>query len=224
MLGAWLGDVTLDRFIESYLGREALARNGSIASPRALFGWRDLADVLANEQAESFVVGAGELVSMPPPRDYETLVALLSSGAGVFVRDAERAHPRLAALAASFAPELGAARVQIFATPGGTHGFRWHYDDEDVFVAQLAGIKDYYLRENTIARGERARSNVFARFRDETSTLQLATLERGDFLYIPSRWWHMAESRQTALSLSIGLRVSASPDLHAARTHTDQAM
>jgi len=64
---------------------------------------------------------------------------------------------------------------------------------------------------------------VFARFRDETSALQLATLEQGDFLYIPSRWWHMAESRQTALSLSIGLRVHASVALRAERAYTDLA-
>jgi 50S ribosomal protein L16 3-hydroxylase len=223
VLDAWLGDITRDRFIGTYFGRATLARNRSVESPRALFGWRDLADVLASDAVGSFVVAAGELVAMLAPRTYEALVALLACGAGVFVRDAERAHPRLAELAAAFAPELGHAHIQIFAIPAGTHGFRWHYDDDHVFVAQTAGSKDYYLRENTVARDERARNQVFARFRDETSALQLATLEAGDFLYIPSRWWHMAESRQTALSLSIGLRVHASVAASTARDHTDLA-
>jgi ribosomal protein L16 Arg81 hydroxylase len=32
-----------------------------------------------------------------------------------------------------------------------------------------------------------------------------ATLVAGDFLYIPSRWWHMALCKEDALSISVGL-------------------
>ncbi len=42
--------------------------------------------------------------------------------------------------------------MQLYATPGGTYSFGWHYDFEDVFIAQTLGIKDYYLRDNTLAR------------------------------------------------------------------------
>ena len=49
----------------------------------------------------------------------------------------------------------GTPQVQVFATPAGTHGFGWHYDLEDVFIAQTAGMKDYYFRAQ-YGRGRRA--------------------------------------------------------------------
>ncbi len=33
--------------------------------------------------------------------------------------------------------------------------FGWHYDFEDVFIAQTLGTKDYYFRDNTVGRHTR---------------------------------------------------------------------
>jgi 50S ribosomal protein L16 3-hydroxylase len=206
MLDMWLGGISRAEFIATYFGRAAFARPSVVADPLALFGWRDLAEVLASGAAECFVVAAGEIVDTAAPTTHQGVIDLLRLGAGLFVRRAEHAHARLAQLAAS----IPGARVQIFVTPGATHGFRWHYDDEHVFVLQTAGIKDYYLRVNTLAADLPAHPSVFSRIERETSALHVATLAPGDFLYVPARWWHMAESRQTSLSLSIGV----SRDLH----------
>jgi ribosomal protein L16 Arg81 hydroxylase len=93
----------------------------------------------------------------------------------------------------------------VFATPAGTHGFGWHYDLEDVFIAQTAGVKDYYFRPNTVEADTPFPPPDFSGYHKETSPLMTATLVPGDFLYVPSRWWHMALCKEDALSISVGL-------------------
>jgi 50S ribosomal protein L16 3-hydroxylase len=124
------------------------------------------------------------------------------------VRHAERVDAAMAAVARRFADDLpGEAQVQLFATPAGTYGFGWHWDWEDVFIAQTAGDKEYVFRDNTVDRTTpRARQPDFGTFRRETSPLASARLLPGDWLYIPARWWHVAaRCHRDALSLSVGM-------------------
>jgi ribosomal protein L16 Arg81 hydroxylase len=39
----------------------------------------------------------------------------------------------------------GEVHVQLFVAPAGTHSFGWHYDDEDVYIVQTEGSKDYFF-------------------------------------------------------------------------------
>jgi 50S ribosomal protein L16 3-hydroxylase len=153
------------------------------------------------------VVAAGKLMPDPAPRSLIELQALMRRGIGLCVRRSERHDAELNAFASSFSECLGRrVHLQVFATPRGTHGFSWHYDAEDVFIVQTAGVKDYYFRENTVDRRapDGARPD-FSRFRVETSPLQTARLIPGDCLYIPARWWHMAKCVEDALSMSLGI-------------------
>jgi len=193
----------LGGFRDRWLGRTAVAQAGTAARARPLFDWAVLANVLRGSP-DALVVSRGHLLPDPPPTTLDALRACFAAGVGLCIRQAQRHRPALAELARSFEP-LGAAHVQLFVTPGGTHGFGWHYDDEDVFIAQTAGVKDYYFRRNTVAHDQRARPAMFARFTRETSELCTATLMPGDFLYLPARWWHMAICRADALSISVGV-------------------
>jgi len=87
----------------------------------------------------------------------------------------------------------GEVHVQLYVTPAGTYSYSWHYDLEDVFVAQMLGIKDYHLRDNTVARHTRLGESLdFSCIRDETSHMMAARLIVGDWLYIPRRCGHAA--------------------------------
>ena len=96
------------------------------------------------------VVAKGARLAFPPPTALDELRAYFRMGIGLALRHTERCLPELRAVADAFV-DLGAPHVQMFVTPGGTHGFGWHYDDEDVFIAQTTGVKDYYFRANTVA-------------------------------------------------------------------------
>jgi ribosomal protein L16 Arg81 hydroxylase len=207
MLRSWLGSTTLDSFRQQHLRQAPLGQPSAIADPRSLLDWDLLGAVLASDvPPDAIVVAGGKQLPFPTPRSVDELRAYFRMGVGLCLRHTERCHPVLRDVADAFETELGAAQVQIFVTPGGTHGFGWHYDDEDVFIAHTAGSKDYYFRANTVSPDVEAHGSVFARYHEESSTLCMATLIAGDFLYIPSRWWHMAICRETSLSVSVGVR------------------
>jgi 50S ribosomal protein L16 3-hydroxylase len=194
----------MDEFLANHLRRAPVARPRTALVARELLSWEVLDRVL-RAGPDVLVVARGQLLEARPPRSLAELRAQLDAGIGLCVRHTERHDPGLAQLAACFHP-LGDAQVQVFVTPGGSYGFGWHYDDEDVFIAQTAGAKEYYFRANTVAADVPARPRAFARFHDETSPLCAATLLAGDFLYVPSRWWHMATCQDDALSISVGVR------------------
>ena len=206
-LARWLGGVSLDSFRAEYLRTAPLAQPGTVDT--ALLDWDRLARVLAADPSpDVLVVARGERLAFPPPRELIELRAYFRMGIGLAMRRTERCLPEIRAIADDLA-HLGTSHVQMFVTPGGTHGFGWHYDDEDVFIAQTAGVKDYFFRPNTVAADLTADASVFARFHDETSPLYTATLHAGDFLYIPARWWHMAKCHEDALSISVGVFTGA---------------
>lgn len=204
MLREWLGGVTVEEFGDAYFHRAAIAQPASAKGAVPLLDWAVLDRVLGVDP-EVLVVAQGQLLPLPPPRSVRALRAYFSMGVGLCLRHGERCDPGLRRVADAFETDVGEAHVQLFITPAGTHGFGWHYDDEDVFIAQTAGRKDYYFRENTIARDLAAHSREFQRYHAETSPLHMATLLAGDFLYLPARWWHMAVCHEDALSISVGV-------------------
>ena len=206
-LQRWLGEGTMDRFRAELLTRSPWAAPGVGHADLGLFDWSRLDRILAAPTPpDTLVVMRGEHLRVPVPRSGDEARLLMEAGIGLGMRRCERADPALAALLADLVADVpGAGMVQLFVTPRRSHGFGWHYDDEDVFILQTAGVKDYYFRANTVAADQPARGEVFGRFHQETSPLMTACLVPGDFLYIPSRWWHMAIAQEESMSISVGI-------------------
>jgi hypothetical protein len=215
MLRAWLEPESVDWFARTHLDVGPFARPGAARASVATFQW-DTLDALLREQGEAegldlLCVARGALVEAPAPRSLAALRELMAVGTGIVIRRAERASPELARLAAALAEDLtgdprAEAHIQLFVTPGGTNGFGWHYDFEQVFIVQTAGSKDYYFRRNTVDphRPRQTRPD-FSVFRQEKSPIAAARLLAGDWLYIPARWWHVAQCLEDSLSVSIGV-------------------
>jgi 50S ribosomal protein L16 3-hydroxylase len=208
MLRDWLAPLPVDAFIESCLGRAPYARPSAATNALPLCDWDVLSAVLeSNPSPDVLVAKQGRLVDVPAPRSLAAARRLMERGLGVVVRNTELHDRQLAELANAFARDLhGEVHIQLYATPAHTQTFGWHFDFEDVFIAQTIGTKDYYFRDNTVARdviwGPRPDFRAISR---ETSPLLSATLIPGDWLYIPSRWWHLVRSVEDALSISIGV-------------------
>jgi 50S ribosomal protein L16 3-hydroxylase len=132
---------------------------------------------------------------------------MFRDGYSVVLRRCEAHDEGLRFIASAFEQELeGDVSIQVYATPGNFHSFGWHYDVEDVFIAQTAGTKEYFLRENTV----NPEPHIAAMPRDmhyerERTPTVGATLIPGDWLYVPRGWWHVAKAREDALSISIGV-------------------
>jgi ribosomal protein L16 Arg81 hydroxylase len=135
------------------------------------------------------------------------VMRLMEAGVSVVVRAAEKHDAGLAGLAERFARVLpGEVHIQLYVTPAATNSYGWHYDFEDVFIVQTAGVKDYYFRANTAAPDAVLGDRLdFGSFRNERSPLMSARLVAGDWLYLPSRWWHLVKCVEDSLSISVGV-------------------
>lgn len=214
----WLGPLSLDGFAKTHFQRLPYAAAGSTAAACALLQWETFHRVLqADEPVDVLTVAQGRSVDGTPPRGPEDVKRLMSGGVSVVIRGAERHDAGLAALARSFEEVVaGEVHVQLYATPAGTHSYGWHYDFEDVFIAQTRGVKEYYFRQNTVARQTVLGDELsFEAVLEEVSPLMSSRLEPGDFLYIPTRWWHFVRCVEESLSISVG--VMPPRELHAAR-------
>lgn len=215
MLRQWLEPETIDWFARTHLDAGPFARPGAAQACVAQFQWHSLDQLLrAGDGLDLLCVARGALVEASPPRSLAELRALMASGVGIVIRHAERCSDAMARLGATFGEDLtgksdAEVNVQLFVTPGGTNGFGWHYDFEQVFIVQTAGSKDYYLRRNTVdATRSRREQPDFSVVRGERSALATARLITGDWLYIPARWWHVAKCLEDSLSISIGVFTS----------------
>lgn len=218
MFGAWLTAEQRQSFCTRVFSRAPYAQPGSAKSAMSLLGWDTLDRVLASERpVDVRTVAAGRLIDVPAPRSAADVRWLMRPGSGVstVIRAGEQHDAGLAALADSFAEHFpGEVHIQLYATPAGTHSYGWHYDFEDVFIAQTLGVKDYYFRENTVAADARLGEALdFSLIKLERSPLLAAQLLAGDWLYIPRRFWHLVKCIEDSLSISVGVM---SPEIFAA--------
>lgn len=207
-LQALLGDLSLAPFVADYYQRLPYSAAG-FASPLCELGtWDALIAVLAREGADVLVCRQNERYSGDVPRSDEAARRLIDDGYTLLVRHAERHDERLAKLAAAFAADFAApVNIHMYATPAGQFGFGWHYDAEEVFIVQTTGRKEYSLRKNTVNPWPIEETlPADMRYEREVMPLIRCELAAGDWLYIPSGYWHKGTSRELALSLAIGVQ------------------
>lgn len=208
MFNDWLTPNDPGWFLAHRYGRAPFARPGAAASAVPLFDWSILAGIFRNHcPIDVLTVASGRLIDVPAPRSCDDVAGLMRTGVSVVIRSAELHDPGLALLAHSFTRELaGEVHVQLYVTPAGTASYGWHFDFEDVFIAQTRGAKDYYMRANTVAAASLLGDHLdFTTIREERSPLSVATLVPGDWLYIPAKWWHLVRCTTDALSISVGV-------------------
>lgn len=207
MLRTWLGGRTVDEFLRDDFRRRPLASPGGAESAVPRFEWPVLDRILGRPGLDALVVRGGRASDVSRPRSVDALRALFVRGLGLVIRRAEAHDEGLAALAASLVRDIpGEAHIQLFVTAGGTSGFSWHYDAEDVFIAQTHGTKTYWFRANTVdPTPARDAQPDFARVREERTPIMTCTLVPGDWLYLPRGFWHVARAETDSLSISLGL-------------------
>jgi len=203
-----LGHLPLAQFVADHYHRLPYSAAG-LARPLCELGtWESLTAVLANSEADVLVCRQNEQYAGPAPRSADDARRLTDEGYTLLARHAERHDARLARLAAEFAADFAApVNIHMYCTPPGQFGFGWHYDAEEVFIVQTAGRKEYSLRKNTVNPWP-IEETLPADMHYEREIMPLARCElaAGDWLYIPSGYWHRGTSRELALSLAIGVQ------------------
>jgi 50S ribosomal protein L16 3-hydroxylase len=207
-LQALLGDFSVQRFVAEYFHRLPYSTS-ALAKPLCELGtWEALTAILADDMSDILVCRRNEQFDGKSPRTADEANRLVVEGYTLLVRHAERHDPRLAKLAEEFAKDFAApVNIHMYCTPGGQYGFGWHYDAEEVFIVQTSGRKEYSLRKNTVNPWPIEETlPADMHYEREIMPLMKCELSAGDWLYIPSGYWHMGQSHETAISLAIGVQ------------------
>lgn len=124
------------------------------------------------------------------------------------VRHAERLNAKLQELATNFERDFAApVNIHLYSTPSGEFGFGWHYDAEEVFILQTEGEKVYELRKNTVnPHPVEETLPPDMHYDREIMPLWKCKLAAGDWLYIPSGYWHRATAVTSSTSIALGLK------------------
>ena len=168
----------------------------------------DFAAMVEGSRSILRIVRDGRLVEDKAHISWAEAQAYHRRGYTLLVRYAERSSAKLEALAGEFADFFHApVDIQVYLTPNKSQAFGWHYDLEEVFIIQVKGCKEYTIRQNTL-NPLPVWENMPAGlpYDRETSRLRMTCrLEAGDWLYIPSGWWHIAQTQEESIHLSIGV-------------------
>jgi len=210
-----LGPRTLAAFLAEYWHRLPYSAAGQAAALCPLATWDVLERLVPRADADVLICRRNERCAGPPPRTADAVRPLADAGYTLLVRHAERHDEQLAAVAAAFARDLaGPVNIHLYCTPPGEFGFGWHYDAEEVFIVQTVGRKEYSLRKNTVNPWPLEETlPADMRYEREIMPLMRCELAAGDWLYIPSGYWHRGDARELAISLAIGVQPTTAVDL-----------
>ncbi len=202
-----LGHIPLKQFVVEHYQRFPYAASIDPEVLRGLVDWPVLVEMLADESADVVVCRRNERLN-ERPRDEPAAAQLLADGYTLLVRHAERNRECLADLAQTFERDFAApVDIHVYCTPAGEHGFGWHYDAEEVFIVQVQGRKEFALRKNTVNPWPITDTlPADMQYEREIMPLWRSELAAGDWLYIPSGYWHKAVAFETAISLAIGVQ------------------
>lgn len=201
----------LEHFKENFLFKQPFAAPDRAHAFKNLINWNLLQEIFRAGRSDIWLPRYGQLPDNPELNTGSVPFAQACQhfglGRTILVRHAEKSHRDLAAIASDFEQLFHkAVDIQVYCTPPQEEGFDWHFDFEDVFVIQSYGVKEFRLRKNKLSREELKGANPvqgFHEFSDPTEIRCLLTA--GDWLYIPSGYWHKANALSTSFHLSIGV-------------------
>ena len=211
-----LGGVPTEQFLEKHFTRIPYSQPGKADSYTDLLNWNVVEKIIQEDKSVLRVVKDGKMVSDYVKLSMEEVKTKHAEGCTLLVRFAEKSDQRLKDLADDFARSFRTdVDIQLYCTPQGHNAFGWHYDVEEVFILQCEGSKHYTIRPNTIHPNPLVKSIPKDQgYEGEKSTTAIqVTLEKGDWLYIPSGWWHRAETKSESMHISVGLMPRSALDL-----------
>jgi ribosomal protein L16 Arg81 hydroxylase len=209
-----LGDA-VPSFIDQFYSKLPHSQAGAAAALCELGSWDILAKALSAPAPDIMVVRRNQRYDGPPLQTAADVQRLVADGYTLLVKHAERHDDYLAELARGFAADLaGEVNIHMYCTPADQYGFAWHYDAEEVFIVQTTGRKEYSLRKNTVNPWPLEETlPADMKYEREIMPMMKCQLAAGDWLYIPSGYWHMGAASETAISLAIGVMPRTGIDL-----------
>lgn len=203
-------------FLPKHFTRLPYSRPDDAKDLADFLNWGVVQKVLKEKKSILRIVKDSVLLTEGSNIEYDHAMEYYNQGHTLLLRYAERSHPLLKMLADDFSTSFKTeVDIQLYCTPEGNNAFGWHYDVEEVFIIQTRGSKRYTIRPNTIHPRPLLKSmpkNL--EYEKESGELFLdVLLKEGDWLYIPSGWWHIARTQSESMHISIGLMPRSAVDV-----------
>lgn len=216
ILSELLGTIPQATFLNEFYLRQPFALNNACHQFSALGDRAALIRLLSASGVDAIAGRQGATYQGEYPTTSSEIDGVLDEGYTIGIRHAERHDPGLANLARRFHDAFAAAvNVHLYCTPASHPGFGWHYDAEEVFILQTEGRKEWWLRKNTVNPWPLLDAiPKDQRYEREIMPVMHCTLEAGDWLYVPSGYWHKTVASTTSISLSVGLQAPTALDIH----------
>ncbi len=211
-----LGEMPVSLFLEKHFTRLPYSQPAGASSFTGHLDWKVIEKIIQDDKSILRIVKDGKMVSDYVKLTFSEARERFNAGCTLLVRFAEKSDSNLKYLADDFSrPFRTEVDIQLYCTPEGHNAFGWHYDVEEVFILQCQGSKHYTIRPNTIHPNPLVKSipkDQGYELEKSSAAIQV-TLEQGDWLYIPSGWWHRAETRKESMHISIGMMPRSAIDL-----------
>lgn len=216
ILKALLGETSLETFLHKNFTRLPYSAPDAARPLASYLDWTVVQKVLESKKATLRIVKDGVVTVDSEHMSYDQARRHYLEGNTLVLRYAEKGHSLLKSLADDFAvPFRTEVDIQLYCTPTGHNAFGWHYDIEEVFVIQTKGSKEYTIRPNTVhPRPLLSSVPKDMGYEKENGDQVLKVLMRpGDWLYIPSGWWHIARTQSESMHISVGLMPRSAVDV-----------
>lgn len=225
-----LKPLPVEAFFREVWGKNYLVQRGDGSKFRELLPWNEINRILGEHRLDHprlrLAKGGDNIapscyttyqisrrgVQIPRLRSTE-LTDLIRDGATLIVDAIDEMYTPLRELAEALERTFREyVQVNAYAGWGRTKGFDLHWDDHEVFVMQVEGRKAWKVygqsRKHPLFRDKAEE------FKAPTTVLWEGVLERGDLLYIPRGWWHVATAvGEPTLHLTFGFNVPTGSDL-----------
>ncbi len=201
-----LGEISAAEFFSTYYGRTPLLRRAAAQWVNPIATEQLCERLVRSDQVDFLAVRDGKPFAGKRPQLGEAH-ELFSTGYTWVMRDAERGDPGLAEFGRALASEIhGSLHLHVYRTPRAHGGFGWHFDPEEVFFFQTAGRKVLRVQENTLhPKPLHDQMPTQLQPSSERTPIDEYILQPGDWLYVPSGFWHSAEALEDSISISVGI-------------------
>lgn len=216
ILKQMLGETPLELFLSKHFTRLPFSSQKGATQLTHLLNWKVVENILKEKKSVLRIVKDGKVVQDYVDLTYAQAESNHESGHTLLLRFAEKSDEALRKLAQDFAESFHTeVDIQLYCTPEGHNAFGWHYDVEEVFIVQTRGSKEYTIRPNTVHPNPLVTSipKDLGYEKEKTDVAIKVTLEEGDWLYIPSGWWHVARTKKESMHVSIGLMPRSAVDI-----------
>jgi 50S ribosomal protein L16 3-hydroxylase len=208
ILDKLFSNISREEFFDKYFMRVPFSSVSGADNFAFLFNENVLSELIQKSTKNIYFADQGKQSTEVACESMEHAIREIERGNTLVATHAEELHANFSDLAKEFRDEFGSqTHVQLFWTPSQHEGFSSHYDLEDVFILQTKGRKKFTLRKNTVyPLPVHVDNHAQSLYEREGSALKLSCeLEAGDWLYIPSGYWHKAHAISDSMHISLGI-------------------